>query len=42
MQAWMDIAIDDAEPALRGRLLFQQRPVDDVHAILLRVVMLRA
>jgi hypothetical protein len=36
MQARMDVAIDDAEPAIGGRLLFEQRSVDDVHATLLR------
>src|ERR1700744_6423898 len=36
MQAWMDIAIDDAQPDLRGRFLFKDGTVDDVtHAILL-------
>src|ERR1043166_9697281 len=35
MQARMDVAIDDAEPALGGRFPFEQRSVDDVHASLL-------
>ena len=37
MDARMDVAIDDAQPALRGRFLLEYRAVDDVaHAILLR------
>ena len=39
MQARMDVAIDDAKPALGARFLFEQRAVDDItHAILLQVI----
>src|SRR5205085_8758027 len=42
MQARMDIAIDDAEPAVRSGFLFEDGAVDDVtHAILLRIRFMR-
>src|SRR4051794_15343889 len=38
MQARMDVAIDDAQPAVRGGFLFEDGAVNDVtHAILLRI-----
>src|SRR5436190_24261022 len=42
MQARMDVAIDDAEPAVGGGFLFEDGAVDDVtHAILLQIRFMR-
>src|SRR5258708_33884042 len=42
MQAWMTIAVDDAQAAFRGDFLFEQGAVDDVtHAVLLGRLMRR-
>src|SRR5260370_27591780 len=42
MQAWMNIAVDDAQAAFRGGFLFEQGVVDDVtHAVLLGRLMRR-
>src|SRR5260370_39814469 len=42
MQAWMNIAVDDAQAAFRGGFRFEQGAVDDVtHAVLLGRLMRR-
>src|SRR5260370_11934235 len=42
MQAWMNIAVDDAQAAFRGGFLCEQGAVDDVtHAVLLGRLMRR-